>query len=229
MITSVKNSENLCPSGRHVMDPSWPSCVYCEGEQKSQQQTAYQEPIIASSDGRKTTVGSSISGDGNRVTATRVMPQNSNQPAYGSGGRGDSRKIRGIIITYSWHPQGDLFPIREGKNYIGAATVTRELGDPPCDILITEDTKLSSAHALILCRQDNFQIVDLDSTNGTFIDEKMIPIAGEELADITNIRTGTTVWTFMKIPSNNQFQSTKNPIPDTDHKAPQPDDTVIPR
>lgn len=198
MASALFNTGRRCPSGRHVMDPGWDVCPYCDGERKSSEQTAYRgsEPVL-SSDVRKTTIGDSVP-KSNRET--KPMPMQTPSPNLGGyGGRGDKRRIRGILITYTWHPQGDLFPVREGKNYIGAGTVNREPGDPQCDIYITDDPKLSSAHALILCRHGIFEIVDMESTNGTFIDEKMISIRGMELPDTANLRTGSTIWTFMKV------------------------------
>ncbi len=198
-MSSLSNTERRCPSGRHVMDPGWSECPYCDGEKRSSEQTVYREPErIVSSDVRKTTIGNSVP---NSNRETKAMPQQTSTPNTGGGygGRSDNRRITAAIITYSWNPQGDLFPVREGKNYIGAGTVNREPGDPRCDIQITDDAKLSSAHALILCRHGKFEIVDLESTNGTFIDEEMIPIRGADLPDTANLRTGATTWTFMKI------------------------------
>ena len=198
MASATANTGRMCPSGRHVMDPNWDVCPYCEGEKKSHQQTAFREPeIIKSASSRKTSIGGS-SPKSHRETKP-ISGQTPKPISGGYGGRGDTRRIVGVLITYTWHPQGDLFPVREGKNYIGAGYVSREPGDPLCDIYITEDPKLSSAHALILCRHGVFEIVDQESSNGTFIDDEMIPIRGESLPDKAIIKTGSTTWVFMKI------------------------------
>jgi len=216
------------------MDPGWDVCPYCEGEKRSSEKTVYRssEPVL-SSDVRKTTIGDSIP-ISNRETKPMPPQQTPSPNVGGYGGRGDKRRIRGILITYTWHPQGDLFPIREGKNYIGAGTVNREPGDPQCDIYITDDPKLSSAHALILCRQGKFEIVDLESTNGTFINEEMIPIRGGDLPDTANLRTGSTIWSFMKVitPDNLPSTPTVDDTPKPKPPEPKPDDDrtkIIPR
>jgi pSer/pThr/pTyr-binding forkhead associated (FHA) protein len=234
MASALLNTGRRCPSGRHVMDPGWDVCPYCEGERKSKEQTAYREPVL-SSNVRETKIGGSVP-PSNRET--KSMPQQQPTPSPnvggGDGGRGDKRRIRGVLITYTWQQQGELFPIREGKNYIGAGTVNREPGDPQCDIYITDDQKLSSAHALILCRQGKFEIVDLESTNGTFINEEMIPIRGADLPDTANLRTGSTIWSFMKVITPDNLHSAPSPpvVDKPTPTQPMPDEDrtkIIPR
>lgn len=200
MQSANQNTGRRCPSGRHPMDPNWDVCPYCEGERKSREQSEYREPeSVTFSDTRKTSIGESGS---NSQRVTKPMPQQTPPPkAGGYGGQGDKRKIMGVLITYDIvdHHEGWIFPVREGKNYIGAGTVNREPGDPECDIHIPKDLKLSAAHALILCRHGIFEIVDLESTNGTFLDGKMIPLRGSDVPDMCSILTGSTTFTFMKV------------------------------
>jgi hypothetical protein len=228
MQSTNQNTGHRCPSGRHPMDPNWDVCPYCEGERKSHEQTVYREPeAVTFSDTRKTSIGESAS---NNPRVTKPMPQQSSPPNIGGyGGQGDKRKIMGVLITYdiSGHPEGKVFEVREGKNYIGAGKVNREPGDPWCDIYVEGDKLLSSAHALILCRHGIFEIVDLESTNGTFIDGTMIPIRGRDLPDICcSLRTGSTNWTFMKVvtPAGSPFapiipQQPDNKVVDSSEKA----------
>ena len=202
MASATQNTGHLCPSGRHTMDPNWKVCPYCDGENRSRQQTAHPKPELVKSttSSRKTSISSPAP---NIRRETKPMQESNPQTIFGgAGGQGDTRRIVGILITYScklW-PQGILFPVREGKNYIGAGNVSREPGDPPCDILIKDaDPKLSASHALILFRDGLCEIVDLESTNGTSVNNKRIPIRGDELPDNAIIKTGNTFWTFMKI------------------------------
>ncbi len=215
-----------CPSGRHTMDPNWTVCPYCEGERKSREQSVYREPeSVTFSDTRKTSIGESVT-DSHRVT--KPMPQQTPPPNVGGyGGQGDKRKIMGVLITYDvlHHPEGKIFPVREGKNYIGAATVNREPGDPQCDIYIPDDPKLSAAHALILCRHGVFEAVDLESTNGTFIDGKMIPLRGSDVPDMCSILTGTTTFTFIKVPTLGGPALTPDIPQPTESKVERPEST----
>ena len=41
------------------------------------------------------------------------------------------RKIVGILVTYSWTPEGQVFPVREGRNFIGR--------DRECEICVPDD------------------------------------------------------------------------------------------
>lgn len=214
MASVLHSTERRCPSGRHVMDPGWDSCPYCDAEKRSTQQTAYQrpKPVSSSDQQRTTTIADSIS-------STKAMPQQGSAPKVGGyGGRGQNRRIEGILITYTHRPEGDLFAICTGKNTIGAGNTGLEPGDPPCDIQITDDPTLSSAHALILCRQGKIQITDLNTTNGTILDGEVLPMSGADLPDNATITTGSTVWHFMKIVAPN---ASKSPLSQEDNKIVQ--------
>jgi pSer/pThr/pTyr-binding forkhead associated (FHA) protein len=105
----------------------------------------------------------------------------------------------GVLITYTWRPEGQLFAVREGKNFIGAENVSSDVSHRPCDIQIRTDPMLSSEHALILCRAGRYDLVDQMSSNGTFLNGELVPIQGIELPNYAEIKTGHTDWTFIKI------------------------------
>ena len=131
---------------------------------------------------------------------TKAMPPEMAPGSRDRPGEGDTRHIVGVVITYTWRPQGQLFPIYEGKNFIGRADVSDEALPRPCDIQIPEDTQMSAEHALILYRQGNCEIIDQETTNGTWVNGKSLRSnQGEELPDHATIRTGETEWTFIRI------------------------------
>lgn len=104
---------------------------------------------------------------------------------------GDARKIVGFLVTYSWRPEGDLFPLREGRNLIGR--------DPAqCDITIAEDDQLSAVNSHITFRK-NFVIGDMMSMGGTDVDNQSVQTQFHPLANYASIRTGATVWTFVAV------------------------------
>jgi hypothetical protein len=202
MASPTPRSARHCEAG-HTMDPNWDSCPYCDAEKRSKQQTQAGQPQAslrsASPDDRSTKIGPGASAGVRRET--KVMPS-APSPAAGAGGqRGevDTRRIVGVLITYTWRPEGQLFAIREGKNFLGAGKVGSEASEDLCDILIQNDPGLSSEHALILCRHGRYDIIDQKSSNGTFLNRELIPIQGTELPNYAEIQTGSTIWTFIKI------------------------------
>src|SRR5262245_33104324 len=120
--------------------------------------------------------------------------------------RGDTRRIVGMVITYTWGRQGQLFRIYEGKNFIGRAEISDEASPRPCDIQIPEDAQMSAEHARILDRahppdmKGSYEIIDQETTNGTWVNGKLLRSnQGEELHSYDKIRTGATEWTFITI------------------------------
>ncbi len=115
-------------------------------------------------------------------------------------GAGETRRITGVLITFSRKPEGEIFPIREGKNFIGSGDVSSEAIHRSCDIQIPQDATMSAEHALILCRQGNYEILDQISSNGTFLGGKMLKAnQGTDLPNYAEIKTGSTLWTFIQV------------------------------
>jgi hypothetical protein len=101
------------------------------------------------------------------------------------------RRIVGVLITYSWNPQGQMFPVLEGRNLIGK--------DPAqCNICIRQDATLSDVNSSIAYRSQ-FVIRDKDSMSGTFVDGAYVEAEPVPLRNYAKIRTGSTNWTFVAI------------------------------
>jgi hypothetical protein len=183
------------------MDPTWERCPYCEAEAKSKQKSGPPQNSNPSS-GRQTRVGRVPSEGSSR--RTKEMPSGGGAPQGGGyAGRGESRRIVGVLITYTWRPEGQLFPIREGKNFIGSGRVSSDTSHHECEIQIPIDDRMSSEHALILCRQDRqgtlrYDLYDQKSSNGTFLNEEML-LSPVPMEDQALIKTGDTLWQFFKI------------------------------
>lgn len=206
---------NRCEKG-HNMPSDWDKCFYCEAEERAGQRSGTE--VCSSStqaNGRRTSIGGSVEGSGSGGRKTSTMPDgsgiesgNSESPLPNSpSGSGDTRQIVGVLVTYSRpsHPWGFMHPIRLGKNFIGAGKLGIAPSDPDCDIQVKEDKKMSSSHALILCRpgrsanEIHFDLVDQQSSNGTYINGDLAPLQGVTLPNYAKIETGGTVWTFIKI------------------------------
>ena len=117
-----------------------------------------------------------------------------NTPAPGAGKSApqvtSDRKIVGILVTYSWIPEGQIFPVREGRNFIGR--------DEDCEICIPNDQTLSGRNSHITFRQ-NFVIGDMVSMTGTDVDGVPIEEQFRSLANYSTVRAGSTYFTFIAI------------------------------
>ncbi len=196
----------LCPAGRHVMDPGWSECPYCSGANAEPE-----EETAPRGSGRRKTVSedeapavkeknlppmpSPPAGAGQKRRRTEFDPD---QAADAGPARGDvapqalpaSRRIVGILVTYTWRPDGQVFPVRMGRNYIGS--------DPDCEISLRDDPHLSGRHATIIYRGATFVIDDEKSMNGTFVNGQTVDMK-TRLPNYARIKTGSTVWTFIAI------------------------------
>lgn len=99
------------------------------------------------------------------------------------------RRIVAVLVTYSWHPEGQLFPVREGRNVLGS--------DPACDICVSGDGHLSSRHAIVVYRGRDFWIDDEKSMNGTFVDGESVE-EKQRLPHGARVVTGATEWLFQR-------------------------------
>jgi FHA domain len=225
MADVIPRPARRCAKG-HPMDPNWQTCSYCDAEQKANQRSGG-APSPDSSERQRTVVGSPRPNppEAHRVTRAMAGPA---QPG-GHVGTGDTRRLTGMLVTFSWRPEGEYFPVREGKNFIGSGDVSSEAVHRSCDIRIPQDNTMSSEHALILCRQGNYEILDQISSNGTFLAGQMLKAnQGADLPNYSEIKTGSTLWTFImiKAPANEAVQPGTQPAP-SPAPAPRHGDTEL--
>src|SRR5215510_12224035 len=107
MANAAPRAGRQCPKGHH-MDPNWVTCPYYESEQKAREKSSRPE-LVASSGGRRTTVGEVLQREARRET--KVMTPAVEPYASGHVGAGDTRRIVGALITYTWNSAGELFPV----------------------------------------------------------------------------------------------------------------------
>jgi hypothetical protein len=162
----------FCDNG-HQMENSWTDCPYCA-------RTGYRS--VAGG-----TLGKTRPEEGGPGTATAP-----DGPAF------DPRKtvplssvrrtpVVGWLVALNGAHKGDDFRLREGKNTIGSAEGS--------DITL-RDHAVSSNHANVTYRDGKFSVVDLDSTNGTFLNDDAEQVARAELLDNDVIRVGETALKF---------------------------------
>ncbi len=99
--------------------------------------------------------------------------------------RGTFQPCVGWVVARNGELQGRDFRLVDGKNTIGTAA--------DCDVVLT-DPYLSSKQAVIRYENGTFTLVDLDSTNGTFLNDTRV--SKEDLIDNDTIRVGRTELKF---------------------------------
>ncbi len=161
----------FCNNG-HQMEDSWEICPYC-------QRTGFQS------------VGASASSAKTRLDVD-AADQVASKPAA------SARKtvlltdrhrppVVGWLVALNGEQKGEDFRIRDGQNSIGSA--------PDVDIII-RDTGVSGKHGSLRYKEGKFFLTDLDSTNGTFLNDNKEPISREELKDNDVIRIGDVALKF---------------------------------
>jgi hypothetical protein len=167
-----KQQGKVCPNG-HVMHPSWDSCPYCLEMQQAM---------------------AGGGGGGGGMPAPMPMGQGtaminvSDMGGGGDKGRGSgdkSREVCGWLVALNGQHKGEDFRLRVGKNVIGTAA--------DCDVVLS-DKKLSRKHATIRFEGGEFQIADLDSSNGCFVNDEKIQ--KHDLIDNDIIKLGDIEFEF---------------------------------
>ena len=164
----------FCASG-HQMEDTWEVCPYC-------QRTGFP------SAGPAVNVRTRLEPGGPHEGA---VPRES-AAARRSVLLADKRKppVVGWFVALTGDQKGEDFRIREGPNTIGSAS--------DADIVL-RDTAISGKHASLRYKDQKFTITDLDSTNGTFLNDRADPIAREELKDNDVIRVGAVTLKFKRL------------------------------
>mgnify|MGYP003331353441 CR=1 FL=1 len=186
---------NTCPKG-HTVDPTWTECPFCKGQgAPARKMTEVESPASAPAAVRPVpppppppVVGAPV----RRMTEFAPPPQSGGTVVETPAPRVTQRKIVGVLITYSWRPDGQMFPVREGRNLIGRGA--------ECEIQVPEDGTLSSVNTHITFRK-SFTVGDMVSMSGTDINGTPIEEQFVTLESGAKLRTGSTNWTFLAIPS----------------------------
>ena len=94
----------------------------------------------------------------------------------------------GWVVVLNGAQRGQDFRLVPGRNVVGTAA--------DVDIVLT-DQYMSSRHAVIRYEEGNFMLVDLDSTNGSCVNDQRC--SKEELIDNDKLRFGRTELKFKSL------------------------------
>ena len=122
--------------------------------------------------------------------AASPAPTNAASPAPTQVAAGtSSKRIVGWVVVEKG-PQREMdFRLYEGQNRVG-----RNAGSQ----VVLSDPLAGGAHAVINCEGGRFEIIDLASTNGTFLNDRPGKIIREELNSGDVIHIGDTPLKFIK-------------------------------
>jgi hypothetical protein len=164
-LRKTKEQGKVCPNG-HVMHPSWDACPYCLEMQQAMGAVPAM-PLPSAGQGTAMLNIQEIGGE------------------KGRGSMDKSREVCGWIVALNGQHKGEDFRLRTGKNVLGTAA--------DCDIVLT-DKKISRKHATVRYEGGEFQIADLDSSNGTFVNDEKVQ--KHDLIDNDIIKLGDIEFEF---------------------------------
>lgn len=155
----------FCNNG-HQMEDSWEICPYC-------QRTGYQP-------------------QGGWAAPMKTRLEADTQPSIPTGSAAVRKTVLladqrtrgalvGWLVAINGEQRGEDFRVREGQNIIGTAS--------DADVIL-KDSSVSGRHASVRYRDQRFLLTDLDSLNGTFVNEESEPAARAELKDNDVVRVG---------------------------------------
>jgi FHA domain-containing protein len=160
----------FCANG-HQMEDSWELCPFC-------QKTGYAGAPPPSSKTRVETATAPV------ASLVTVPPPSRKTVLLSEQHRAP---VVGWLVAMSGAQKGQDFRIRDGQNILGSAA--------DADVQLHDPT-VSAKHASLRYKDGKFYLVDLDSSNGTFLNDGATAIAREELKDNDVIRAGELVLKF---------------------------------
>ena len=161
----------FCSNG-HQMEDSWEVCPYC-------QRTGFAGLTNPSASAKTRLEGApDPAGAPAAPRKTVLLSEQKKAP------------VVGWLVAMDGEQKGDDFRSRDGQNILGSGS--------DADIVI-RDATVSSRHASLRYKDSRFYLTDLDSSNGTFLNNASEPIAREELRDNDVVRIGAISLKFKSL------------------------------
>ena len=159
----------ICNNG-HLMEESWTECLYCV-------RTGYRAAsTVGAGKTRSEMAGTRLEDkpqfDGGKTVLLTTLKRS---------------PVVGWLVVLNGAQKGEDFRLREGKNSLGSARDAE---------VSLHDPAVSQIHASINYKDAKFLLTDLDSTNGTFVNDANEGISRVELHDNDVIRVGETTLKF---------------------------------
>jgi len=164
-MNDLGKTKKLCSNG-HLMDPAWEVCPYCPTPGRTS--GADLAPTLRVED---------AAAAAEPVVATARKTEMMNRPVAIEG--------LGWLVALQAMNRGETHRIDGERTTIGA--------DGECDIVLPSD-HVSERHASLRFQDRGFVITDLDSSNGTFVNDD--EVRQESLKDGDRIRFGSEEFVF---------------------------------
>jgi len=205
---SIEGVARTCPAGLHLMGSTWTECAYCKtagndpapvGAAKAHE-TLYEPPRSGGQRAPTEVEGGAARADFSRQPPPPPRPVPGGKPnretvifnPQGGSAPANSRRIVALLITYTWKPEGEIFPIYEGRNLIGRKE--------KLEVSLPQDDKLSGENSFIMAYPTKFVLGDSVSQNGTDLNGQPVEVGqAPALSNYSTLRTGATHWTFIMI------------------------------
>lgn len=162
-----KSEKRTCGNG-HTLLSTWDTCPFCED--------AKEVPLIASASGADEARGES--------GTVLIEPSPTKEPA--SQRRGGP--VVGWIVALGGEHRGEDFRLHGGRNLVGTAV--------DCDVVLT-DRRISRKHCVIRYEGGQFHLADLDSSNGTYVNDERVQ--KQELIDNDVLTLGDVRFKFKSV------------------------------
>jgi len=159
----------FCNNG-HQMEDSWEICPYC---QRTGYQTGGSGPAKTRLEMESIVAAKSVTPSARKTVLLNERPHKA--------------ALVGWLVAMDGEQKGEDFRIRDGQTVIGSA--------PDVDVVL-RDVTISAKHASLRYKDSKFFLTDLDSTNGTFVNDGPESIARAELKDSDLIRIGAVTLKF---------------------------------
>lgn len=110
-----------------------------------------------------------------------------------------ARESEACLLIVRGNPQGHQYPLSKPETVLGR--------DPKVDISIISDGGMSKQHCKVVrLPQGGFQVIDLGSTNGTFLNDKRLePKVAVDLTKEDMLKVGQTIFKYLPAGSSETF------------------------
>jgi hypothetical protein len=161
----------FCANG-HQIEDSWDICPYCQRTGYAGSGSPLAKTRIETAD-----LASGVAAGSPAATGRKTVLLSEKRKA----------PVVGWLVAMNGERKGEDFRLHGGQNIIGNTAGV--------EIEIKDDT-ISKNHASIRYTDGKFTLTDLDSTNGTFLNDGQSRIAREDLKDNDMIRVGDLTFKF---------------------------------